>query len=298
MRVGLLLGFLGVGLMLACAILVLHTWWGLTHPRRRGYAYAVSRNLPGDPGELDTPREFAEVTLPATPAAPATTLWDIPGDTAAGPVIVFSHGWGQSRHSVLPRLGAFAPLASRILAWDLPGHGESPGPTRLGLREAAALERVVRWAGEAPARPVVLYGYSLGAGVSLDLAAACPTIVSQVIVEAPYRLPITPARNVLAQRGLPHGWSLRLALRLAGASPAADLTFDRADIARRVSCPVLVLHGAADDISPLKDARAIAAAAPRATLVEIPLGSHKTLWWDTSQREACTRAITTFLTRH
>lgn len=294
-RVGLLLGFLGVGLLIACLILVLHTWWGLTRPRRRGYAYAVSRGVPGDPGELDAPREFAEVSLPATAGSPATTLWDIRGDADAGPVIVFSHGWGQSRHSVLPRLEALARFASRIIAWDLPGHGESPGRSHLGAFEATALERVVRWASQASPRPVVLHGYSLGAGVSLELAAASADLVSLVVAEAPYRLAITPAESVLEQRGLPHGWSLRLALWLAGAGSASDQAFDRAHIARRVRCPVLILHGAADEISPPQDGRDIAASAAHGTLVEIPDGTHKSLWCDDRQREACERAIESFL---
>lgn len=292
-RVLLFLGLLGVGLLASGAILVLHTWWGLTRPRRRGYAYAVSRGLAGDPGELDVPREFAEVRLPGAMSNPATTLWDIPGDDPAGPIIVFSHGWGQSRHSVLPRLSELTLLASRVIAWDMPGHGESDGRSHLGVREGAALERVICWATEHEDRPVVLYGYSLGAGVSLELAGSTPHLVSRVVAEAPYRLPITPARNVLMQRGLPHGWSLALAMRLAGVGRST--AFDRAGSAQRVRCPVLVLHGRADEISPVQDGRDIAAAAPRATLVEIAGGTHKGLWTDPRTRETCVRAIREFL---
>ncbi len=294
-RALLLLGLLGVGLFTSCAALVLHTWWGLTRPRRRGYAFAVARGLPGDPGEVDHPCEFCETKLGPAPGLPATTLWDIVGQSASGPVVVFSHGWGQSRHSVLPRLEALAPLSSRIIAWDLPGHGESPGPSALGATEAAALARIVRWASESESRPVVLYGYSLGAGVGLALASQSPELVSRVIAESPYRVAGTPAENVLAQRGLPRGWSLRLALRLMGR--VGDGGFDRAKLAALVACPVLVLHGERDEIAPVADGRDIAGAAPRGSMVVVERGSHRSLWVDVAQRETCRGAIREFLTR-
>lgn len=287
-------GLLGVGLVISCSLLVLRTWWGLTRPRRRGYAYAVSRGLPGDPGELPTPREYQDHVLTPDSATPALTLWSIAGDAPGGSVVIFSHGWGQSRHSVLPRLSALAPRASCIIAWDLPGHGESQGVSHLGAAtDLQALERVVRWARETFELPVVLHGYSLGAGLSVALAASHPELSSRVIAEAPYRLPVTPARAVLAQQGLPHGWSLSLSLTLAGVG-RADL-FDRAPMAARVQCPLLVLHGSDDDIAPPQDGRDIAAAAPEGRFVSVPGGGHTTLWTDPAQREACERAASEFL---
>lgn len=287
-------GLLGVGLVISCSLLVLRTWWGLTRPRRRGYAYAVSRGLPGDPGELPTPRAYDTCRLHGTGVAPTLTLWSIAGDAAAGPVVIFSHGWGQSRQSVLPRVAALAKHASRIIAWDLPGHGESEGVSQLGAAtDLQALERVVRWASETFDLPVVLYGYSLGAGLSVALASSRPSLVTRVVAEAPYRFPITPARAVLAQQGLPHGWSLSLSLTLAGVG-RADL-FDRAPMAARVQCPLLVLHGSDDDIAPPQDGRDIAAAAPQGRFVSVPGGGHKTLWTDPAQREACERAASEFL---
>ncbi|MBI1191335.1 MAG: alpha/beta fold hydrolase [Tepidisphaera sp.] len=289
-----LAGLLGLGLVISCAMLVIHTWWGLTRPRRRGYAYAVSRGLPGDPGELEKPREYEELRLEPTGGVPALALWSVAGDSPNGPVVIFSHGWGQSRHSVLTRIDALARHASRIIAWDLPAHGDSGGVSQLGAAaDLRALERVAGWALDCFASPLVLCGYSLGAGLSVALAASRPELATQVIAEAPYRLAITPARAVLAQQGLPHAWSLVIAMKLAGAPGHA--AFDRAQAAAGVRCPLLVLHGEVDDIAPLEDGRAIADAAPDGRFVEIKYGGHKTLWLDANQREACIRAIQEFL---
>ena len=55
--------------------------------------------------------------------------------------------------------------------------------------------------------------------------------------------------------------------------------FDRAAWASRVRCPVLVLHGTEDGVSPVEDGRAIAAAS-RGTMIEINGAGHNDLWTD------------------
>ena len=50
--------FLALSLALLWAISTASIAWMLTHPPRRTYASAIARGRPGDPGELDRPREF------------------------------------------------------------------------------------------------------------------------------------------------------------------------------------------------------------------------------------------------
>ena len=47
-----LLVTLAIGLVLAYGASVVYCAWVLTHPPRRTYAWAVSRSLPGEPGEV------------------------------------------------------------------------------------------------------------------------------------------------------------------------------------------------------------------------------------------------------
>lgn len=303
----------------------------LTHPPRRTYAWAVARGRPGDPGELPprhgAPRTFERWTLD-DPRSPLP-VWDIPGDAAAQradhdgpppPIVVLLHGWGESRVLALARLPALLPCAGRIIIPDLPGHGEAPASCALGTREVrlvlALLDRV-----REPGVPIILFGSSLGAGIAIA-AAACADPpardIAGVIAEAPYRMPWTPARNVLRQARLPYRLSLMPAMWCLGlrlgvgprwtrAFPPARRTpgrpaprpvppFDRAALAARLACPLLVLHGSEDDVCPLGDARAIAAAAgPRATLHVVPGAGHLNLWTDPRFAPACTRAVRTFM---
>lgn len=293
----------------------------LSHPPRRTYASAVARGRPGDPGDLG--RAFESWTFRSRGLD--LPVWDVPGDNPRGPVIVMTHGWADSRIGGLVRLPSLLPLASRIVLWDTPGHGEAPGTCGLGMVEGADLRAVVQAVrgnghgagagsgisarpaggndGDARGRlspdgrlPMVLFGWSLGAGVSLEVAAGDPGVAA-VIAESPYRRAATPARNVLRARGMPWRLTLGTALRLV--SPGGGLRpgrFDRAMDAGRVKCPVLVLHGDQDAVSPIQDGRDIAAAAGGMFAV-VSGGGHNDLWTDPRFLRQAERALTEFLDR-
>ncbi len=275
---------------------VLSVAWMLTHPVRRTYASAVSRKRPGDPSELQPPRPFEHWVFRSRNLD--FPVWDIKGDLAeGGPVIILSHGWSDSRVGGLMRVEALAPFASRLILWDSRGHGEAPGTCALGTTEVddllCLLERV----------PVnvqrVLYGWSLGAGISMA-AAARGAVVAAVIAESPYRLPITPARNVLRARGLPYRSNLPPAIGLLRVLIGRDLSprqFDRASLAAQLSCPLLVLHGEVDEVCPVEDGQAIARAAARGSFAPVPAGRHNDLWTDPSLARQCHQEVHNFLTR-
>ena len=123
--------------------------------------------------------------------------------------------------------------------------------------------------------PIVLYGWSLGAGVSM--AAACNgSDFAGVIAESPYRYADTPARNVLRLRGLPYATTLGPALGLLRVLLGKRIRLDRALWTRDLP-PTLVLQGAADEISPTSEARFLADRAG-ARFVEIQGAGHNNLW--------------------
>jgi pimeloyl-ACP methyl ester carboxylesterase len=265
-----ILPVLALGLGLYVGVLTLATHRRLTRPPRRTYAWAVAKGSPGDPGELEKPRRFERFEF----SRDGTTFvgWSIEGDAPLGPVVVLTHGWADSKVGGLARAEVVAALASRVVAWDLRGHGESGGTSTLGLREKDDLLALIDTLEEGT--PIVLFGWSLGAGVSIAAAAETARVVG-VIAESPYRLAATPAGNVLEARSMPWRVNLPLALRLVG-SAAAWRGFDRCAIAARLCVPLLVIHGEADVVSPFADGRAIAAAA-RGELVPLKAG-HNDLW--------------------
>jgi len=298
-----LLPLLLLGGVLYFAALSVVTLWLITHPPRRTYSWAVSRGRPGDPGQMDSPRAFTERTVELLGSP--LSVWEIPGDAPDGPVVYVSPGWGHSKIGALLRMGVVLPRCSRLIALDTPGVGESRGWCLLGLRESALLERLVR--DTAGGSPVVLMGWSMGAGVSIETAARLtdpdegPEVpVLGVIAEAAYRRPITPASAVMGLQRLPWRVNLRVALwglGLAHGRGPGWRGFDRAGFAGRLRCPLLLLHGTDDPVSPVADAHAIAEAAPDATLVETPGGSHSDLWLDPEFAPSQAAAVAAFLDR-
>jgi len=286
---------LAVGLAWVWIAAIAAVAWMLSHPPRRTYAWAVARGLPGDPRELSAPLAFESWTFEFRGLM--LPVWEIAGGDPSGPCIIITPGWGDSRVGALVRVPALAPHASRLILWDPPGLGDAPGTCRLGTREARALAALVTHARDGdPRTPVVLYGWSLGAGVSIEVAAGLDGIAG-VIAESPYRLASTPARNVLIARGMPWRMVLPPAMALLWTlwtGRPRDPRFDRARHAARVPCPILVLHGELDAVAPIADGREIAAAAPNARLECIAGAGHNNLWTDYAARSAA--AVREFLT--
>lgn len=295
-----LVTLLAIGLAILWLLGVLSTLWRLTHPYRRTYASMLRRKLPGDPSELPSgPRAFSTWTF--TSRGRDLPAWDIPGDNPSGPVVILTHGWSNSRYDALIRLAPFLPRCSRLIAWDQPGHGDAPGTSDLGVGETKDLTALIDLT-TSDTTPAILYGWSMGSGVSIAAATLRPALVLGVIAQAPYRTAYTPARGVLQQSNLPWRATLWPALGLLGilrkrsprwAGHWPD--FDRAALAKRLACPLLLIHGDDDPICPLEDAQAIAKAAPDARLVLIEGAGHKGLWVDPDMKSALEREVGAFL---
>ena len=298
-----LLTLLLTGLAIALAAATAYALWQMTHPPRRTYAYALAKSLPDNPAAVP-PADGGPFTFESwsfRSRGLELHVWDLRGDlppSPIAPILILTHGWGESRIHSLTRAAALRHLFSRLILWDLPAHGDSPGLCHLGAQEPDDLLQLLQ--ALKPEAPIILLGSSLGAGVSI--AAAARRTVAGVIAEAPYRLPITPARNVMRFAGYPYRVSLPLALGLLGLAFGHRLTwlnrapaFDRAALAAKLAAPLLVIVGDQDAICPLQDSREIAAAATAGTLAIIPDGHHLNLWQDPLLRTRVVATITTWL---
>jgi len=317
-------------LALGLAVAILFATWQmvrrLRHPPRRTYAWAVSKGVPGDPSEINPPdgplayESFDLGELTGEARWRGIGVWNVVGRAPGGPVVVMTPGWGESRVNGLVRLPTMASVASRVVLWDPRGLGETPGTCALGTAsDVAALERVVAWVGEGESEKrktksenedggagIVLYGWSMGAGVSVAAGAreqqSSRTAEQQrggagivgVIAESPYRLAWTPAFRVMHLAGMP--WRVNgplafawLGLRLMGSVRWRG--FDRVEHAARLDVPLVVIHGTADEVCPVGDGRAIAAAAPQGRIVEVEGGGHNDLWTDARFAGECARAV-------
>jgi pimeloyl-ACP methyl ester carboxylesterase len=195
----------------------------------------------------------------------------------AGPTLVFLHGSGVSARYWTGQLRALAG-AARVLALDLPGHGESDDAAPPDLAHyaditAASIDTLGSW-------PAIVIGHSLGGAVALALAARRPTeVCGLVLISSCARLPHVSSSAQWLWGSLPA--ALRRALFFvtaknmlfaAGASPAAvalgmqelracrprtlaaDVAIARAmdltAVAAGLRVPTLILCGSRDRVTP------------------------------------------------
>jgi pimeloyl-ACP methyl ester carboxylesterase len=104
-------------------------------------------------------------------------------DQGAGPVVLLLHGVGLRAEAWEPQIAALAG-SCRVIAADLPGHGESdglPGGT-------PTLPDYVNWAArlvQALGTPVAVAGHSMGSLIALGLAVDRPDLVTRAALLCP-----------------------------------------------------------------------------------------------------------------
>lgn len=114
--------------------------------------------------------------------------WYIPADGTARGTIIYCHGLNRTRIEMLPRAEFGHKLGYNGLLLDLRHHGQSGGDlTTLGFRERFDALGTMRYAlaEEKAARPIIVWGVSMGAAAGLMAAADSPEI-SAVISDSSF----------------------------------------------------------------------------------------------------------------
>lgn len=221
--------------------------------------------------------------------------------------LVFVHGAGMDHTVWTPFARHFARHGRNVVAVDLPGHGRSGGAPLgsiealsdwlVGLLDALAITRAA------------IVGHSLGSIVALDTAARYPRRVRAIaLVGTTAPMPVSQAildaaaadapaafhmltefgfsrRHLYGGNSNPGIWmvgaSLRLLQRAAPGVLHADMNacnnYDSGlQRAAQVTCPVLVVAGDGDRLTPLRGAQPLLEALP-SPAVKVLRGSGHTL---------------------
>ena len=109
--------------------------------------------------------------------------WYIPAEGVAHGTIVYGHGLNRTRVEMLPDAVFAHTLGYNGLLFDLRHHGMSGGTTTtLGYQERLDVEGAVQYVlgQEHSARPIVVWGVSMGAAAALMAAAETPDIAAVI----------------------------------------------------------------------------------------------------------------------
>lgn len=264
-----LTAFVLIALLGALAIV-----WQIVRPGRKTYATALAKGLPTEPADADLTGQPATFNLPGNHTTPG---WIITGHDPDAPTLLILHGHRDSRHGALLRAQLLAPYASHLIVFDWPAHGECTAPwMTCGKREADDANAVLQGLPDAIRnKPVVLFGYSLGGQIAVKTAAEHPHFAG-VILDGAYRRWDTPVRLHLKKHRVPP-WPFMPIAGVVFRAFGLIQNFDRAQYAKQIAVPLLVLHGTDDRICPVHEGQELADHAPDSTFVSIEAGQHNRL---------------------
>ena len=258
-----------------------------TLPRAGDLVDLDVRAFPGDPMEAHG-IAFANVTYPSSLGE--NPSWFIEGDQATWVVLIY--GNGLTRRDVLKPLPVIVENGYPVLVMTYRNHPQAPadpsGRLQYGLTEWQDVEAAVEYAIREGAEDVVLVGYSMGGGIATNFLFESPLAsrVRGLILDAPM-LDLGAAVDLGAENrslpliGLPIPRTLTATAKWI-AGRRYDLDWGGLDYLERVDdldVPILLFHGADDDIVPVKTSDALAMLRPDlVTYHRVEMAQHLESW--------------------
>jgi len=218
---------------------------------------------------------------PASPARVASvdglaySLWLPDGEPEGGVVIIHGADSRKESHHDFARLVRDAGLAA--VAFDLRGHGDSPGAL-----DGRVLDDVATAAALLPPGPVALRGSSLGGYLAVAAAEGAGAAAVVAICPAPAEL---LARGLREER---FGFAVDVPSleALLAATPLPE-------VVARSRTPLLLLHAEGDERVPVADSIALDARAADSRLIVTPGGHHRSIQHDPELQGEALRFIRT-----
>lgn len=212
------------------------------------------------------------------------------------PAVVLIHGAGGT-HLYWPAEVRRLP-GQRVYAPDLPGHGKSAGRGRQSISSYAEL--LLEWLTALGIHSAVFIGHSMGSAIAMTLALDFPQRVNGlVLVGAGARLKVSPQLLDAVASPTTYLNAVRLAVewsfsaetprklrdlaekRMAETRQSVLLAdfkacheFDVTDRLVQIQKPTLILCGAEDKMTPVRNSQYLAEKIPGSELVLIPQAGH------------------------
>ncbi|WP_019482591.1 alpha/beta hydrolase family protein [Arthrobacter sp. TB 23] len=244
----------------------------------------------------------------AVGSAPA---WLVEGKDARPTWAVHIHGLGSARAGTLRGVQVATDLGYTSLVISYRNDGEGPkvgsGRSSLGFAEAEDAEAAVHYAVRHGAHRIILFGWSMGAAIALQLvgSARYQSLIAGVVLESPVLDWVATINANCVRSGLPAAtgilavpWlTLRPMSQMMGlptAIPLRDLSW----VARaaELAVPILIIHGNRDDSAPIRVSQELRDLRPDLVELKTFKAGH-TLAWN-SDPERWRSTVTTWLSTH
>jgi pimeloyl-ACP methyl ester carboxylesterase len=226
-------------------------------------------------------------------AAGAAPAWLIEGRADCATWAIHIHGLGSSRAGTLRAAQVAAEMGYTSLVISYRNDGEGPrfgtGRSMLGLTESEDAEAAVDYAIQNGAQRIVLFGWSMGAAIALQVASLARErgVIAGLVLDSPVLDWVEVVKANCARSGLPAivgnlatPWlTLGPLARMAGLPGAIPLReFDWVQRADELTVPMLILHGARDDSAPINVSEALRDRRPDLVQLESFDARHTLAW--------------------
>ena len=230
-----------------------------------------------------------DITI-TTPAG-SCPAWRIDGDPSTWAIHI--HGLGSTRAGTIRSVRAATELGYTSLVVSYRNTAEGPrigsGRSTLGHTETADVDEAIGYAVRRGGRQIVLFGWSMGAAIALQLADRLrhEGVISALVLDSPVLDWAEVIKANCVRSGLPAAaghlaipWltlaPLARAVGLPGRIPLRS--FDWSTRAADFSTPILILHGARDDSVPIRLSQALRDARPDLVELETFDAGHTLCW--------------------
>ncbi|MEL5991808.1 alpha/beta hydrolase family protein [Microbacterium phosphatis] len=228
-----------------------------------------------------------------TPVGPAPAWLIHPSDRPSDQWAIHIQGMGSSRAGTLRGVlvAADAGLTSLVVSYRNDGEGPRVGSGRstLGAAETDDIRAAARYAVAHGARRIVLFGWSMGAAIALELAtdAEFDGVIDRLVLDSPVLDWAATIDANCARAGLPSWFGAfgrpwlqtRVLARLVGLEAAVPLRrFNSTVRADALSIRTLILHGAQDSSAPHSVSARLARLRPDVVQLESFSSDHTLNW--------------------
>lgn len=251
-----------------------------------------------------------DVEVP-TEVGPAPAWLIEPTGATSATWAIHIHGLGSPRAGTLRGVQVASEFGMTSLVVNYRNDGDGPtvgtGRSTLGSTEADDVRRAMAYARAHGARRFILFGWSMGAAIALQLAANAELRgdVVGLVLESPVLDWLSTIKANCVRAGLP-AWTGRLAVPWLDKRPLARLVglpdgvgvdrFDWVARADEIATPMLVLHGTEDTSSPFEVAARLRDI--RSDLVQLEsFDADHTMTWN-SDPERWQQTVRTWLAPH
>jgi len=242
-----------------------------------------------------TPQEAGLDARSITIMTPAGSCpaWRIDGDPSTWTIHI--HGLGSTRAGTLRGVLAATEIGYTSLVVTYRNTEEGPrvgtGRSTLSHTETADVDEAIEYAVRRGARQIVLFGWSMGAAIALQLAARPrhDGLIAGLVLDSPVLDWTEVIKTNCTRSGLPAATG-HLAVPWLTTQPLAGLVglpssiplraFDWTARAADLTTPTLILHGAHDDSTPIQLSQVLRDARPELVGLETFDADH-TLAWNT-----------------